>query len=188
MARIVGRLLLGGCVALLALAVLLVVAGRSGAATFRGARALTVLSGSMEPSLHVGSIVIVRAIDPASARVGDVITFRTPAMTGRRVEETLTTHRIEAVSTIAGRTAFKTKGDANGAADPWEVPAADVVGMPVFAIPWLGYLGDIARSRIGFVVLVVVPGALLILMEIASIVAEVRRTRARDPEGQVRIG
>lgn len=78
-----------------------------------GAVPLTVLSGSMEPALPVGSLVVVRPVDPADVRIGDVITFLP-----HPDDPTVVTHRVTGIThrTDGGRT-FTTQGDANPAAD-----------------------------------------------------------------------
>ena len=78
-----------------------------------GIRTFTVLSGSMEPTYHVGSLIYVKKVDPAAIRPGQVITFMLD-------ENTVATHRVVEVvpdeddpSTLR----FRTKGDANDAED-----------------------------------------------------------------------
>ena len=74
-----------------------------------GIRTFTVLSGSMEPTYHVGSLIYVKKVDPTTIRPGQVITFMLD-------ENTVATHRVVEVvpdeddpSTLR----FRTKGDAN---------------------------------------------------------------------------
>ena len=78
-----------------------------------GIRTFTVLSGSMEPTYHVGSLIYVKKVDSAAIRPGQVITFMLD-------ENTVATHRVVEVvpdeddpSTLR----FRTKGDANDAED-----------------------------------------------------------------------
>ena len=101
-----------------------------------GIRTFTVLSGSMEPTYHVGSLIYVKKVDPAAIRPGQVITFMLD-------ENTVATHRVVEVvpdeddpSTLR----FRTKGDANEAADAGLVHCKNVLGTPVACVPYLGYV------------------------------------------------
>ena len=101
-----------------------------------GIRTFTVLSGSMEPTYHVGSLIYVKKVDPTTIRPGQVITFMLD-------ENTVATHRVVEVvpdeddpSTLR----FRTKGDANDAEDGSLVHYKNVIGTPVFTIPKLGYV------------------------------------------------
>ena len=103
-----------------------------------GIRTFTVLSGSMEPTYHVGSLIYVKKVDPTTIRPGQVITFMLD-------ENTVATHRVVEVvpdeddpSTLR----FRTKGDANDAEDGSLVHYKNVIGTPVFAIPKLGYAAN----------------------------------------------
>lgn len=96
----------------------------------------TVLSGSMEPTYHVGSLIYVKDADPADLDVDDPITYLIN-------NKTVVTHRIiEVIYADDGvtKTAFKTQGDNNEDPDGEPVPAANILGKPVFSIPLLGYV------------------------------------------------
>lgn len=98
----------------------------------------TVLSGSMEPTYHTGSVIYVKDVDYTELEEGDVITFMLD-------EETLATHRIvEVVPDDEDPTVlrYRTKGDANDVVDGSLVHYKNVVGMPVFTIPYLGYFAS----------------------------------------------
>ncbi|MFW5964129.1 MAG: signal peptidase I, partial [Natronomonas sp.] len=110
-----------------------------------------VLSGSMEPAISPGDVVIV-ASGPVA--VGDVITYRT----GNDVP---TTHRV--IEEVDG--AYRTKGDANENADAGLVDPSQVLGSVVVVIPLIGYVILWANTTVGFALLVVIPLALLVAME-----------------------
>ena len=76
-----------------------------------------ITSGSMTGSYDRGSLVLDEVVPVAELREGDVITYRPPAGAG---PAGLVTHRIAEITTDeVGRRSFRTKGDANEAADPW---------------------------------------------------------------------
>lgn len=128
-------------------------------------KVLTVLSGSMEPAIKTGSVVMIRAAD--SYKANDVITF-TPE--GRKE---LVTHRISAVKAINGEKIFITKGDANGEPDMGSVKRSEIQGKVWFSIAYLGYIQNWLRTPVGFVAAVVLPAAILIYGELISIKAQV---------------
>jgi signal peptidase len=141
--RRVGRWLGGAALATVVGAAVAV----SGVPAVTGATALTVLSGSMEPTLPVGSTVVVRPQPAAQIAVDDVITF-----TDHDVETgapRTVTHRVIAVEPGVGGPTFRTKGDANEAPDPGLVEAADVRGVQWYVVPFVGLVKDRLFSRIG---------------------------------------
>ena len=124
-----------------------------------GLQIFTVLSGSMEPTYHVGSLIYVKDVDPYELESGDVITFMLD-------EDTVATHRImevvpdESDSTIVR---FKTKGDANEAIDGSLVHYKNVIGSPVFTIPQLGYVANYIQKPPGTYI-AISAGAMLFLL------------------------
>ena len=126
-----------------------------------GMHVFTVLSGSMEPSYPVGSLIYVKSVDPFQLKEGDVITFLLD-------EDTVATHRIvdivpddEEDSVIR----FRTKGDANDAEDGSLVHCRNVVGTPIFTIPKLGFFADYIQHPPGMYIAISAAAiALLILL------------------------
>ena len=126
-----------------------------------GWRVDTVLSGSMEPKLGIGSVVVTRPIPSQDIKTGDVITFRSP-LNGQ-----LVSHRVIAI--IDGNPViFRTKGDANQTADPFTVPASNLVGKISFHIPYLGYFAQFIKTRWGVLLTLFVPGLIIIASEIRN--------------------
>lgn len=96
-----------------------------------GYRPVVVTSGSMEPSVRTGDVVITKPVDVGD-EVGDqtVIDFDDPATMDRRL------HRVIEV-TDSG---YRTKGDANATVDPQEVPPDHVHGAGFVLAPFVGYV------------------------------------------------
>ncbi|MDL5154408.1 LamG-like jellyroll fold domain-containing protein [Actinomycetospora termitidis] len=121
----------GRAVALLA--ALVVVAGLIGVGSWfaTGGRWQVVSTPSMGTAAPVGTLVLTR---PApSVAVGDVVTYRPPV-----ANHPLTvTHRVVAVAPDGS---FRTRGDINGAEDPWTARPSDLVGVAVVVAPGLGWL------------------------------------------------
>lgn len=126
------------------------------------ARPLTVLSGSMEPTLHTGDIVVAKRIEPADVRIGDVVTYRAPK--GR-----LITHRVRGMHRSGERFVFVTKGDANNSTERWTMQAGDELSRSVYRVPMAGHLLAKTGSREGKLALIVLPLLLLAAWEITRI-------------------
>lgn len=140
-----------------------------------GYRPLIVLSGSMAPAMKPGELIISKGISAREIRVGDIITFRTPRSPAdvRHPLDTLTTHRVVRIEQKADRILFETKGDANRNKDAWQVPAVSVVGRLVATIPFLGWIMAWARTSWGFISLIIVPGIIVIVIELRRIITSV---------------
>ena len=126
---------------------------------------LIVLSGSMNPLMQPGDMVVVRTMPPEDVRVGDVITFHDPAGT----ENVIVTHRAIGIEEEDGIINIHTKGDANEDVDTYTVTSDDVIGEMVFVIPFLGYALDRAKGKLTFILLVVLPSLLIVADELRKI-------------------
>ena len=96
-----------------------------------GLKTYKVLSGSMEPEYHVGSVGYVEKSSIDDIEVGDVITFYIN-------DNTVVTHRV--IDKDNDTESFHTKGDANETEDGGSVAYDKVVGKVVLNVPYLGYI------------------------------------------------
>ena len=119
-----------------------------------GLQVFNVISGSMEPTYSVGDLLYVKTVDPDSVKVGDPITFVL------NEDLVVATHRVVAVDPVNRE--FTTKGDANETEDAAPVHFNNLVGVPVFAIPLLGYVSAYIQSPPGMYVAIGL-GAVLLL-------------------------
>lgn len=127
-----------------------------------------VQSGSMEPSLKVGSIVI--SLTKSSYTQGDIITFYKD---GDR--SSLVTHRIEFKLFPSGANSdpvYLTSGDSNEEVDQWQVLNKDVEGKVLLSIPYLGYLVDFAKKPQGLILFVIIPATIIVYEEIKKVLKE----------------
>jgi signal peptidase len=115
-----------------------------------------VLSGSMEPTIPTGAVIVLDPVVADGLSIGDVITFQRPD----RPSE-LVTHRIVDVEQGPTGRSFVTKGDANTAPDGWRIPATGSGWRYRFAIPYAGYGLRTVQSVEGRLLLVVVPALAL---------------------------
>ena len=140
----------------------------------------TDLTGSMEPTISPGDVVINEQISPASAEVGDVVTFRDPEQQSK-----LLTHRVVSKRRLKdGRFAFVTQGDANNTQEHWRVPADGQIGRVAYTVPWVGNIAVFARTKPGMGLLIGVPLLLILLEEMMRIWRPRPRSRAGE-EGSV---
>ena len=147
------------CITSVLVALIVIVALLLVGARLIGLQVFTVLSGSMEPAYHVGSLIYVKDVDPFELESGDVITFMLD-------ENTVATHRIVEVvpdEEDDSVVRFRTKGDANENADGSLVHYKNVIGSPVFTIPQLGYVVSYIQNPPGTYV-AISAGAILLLL------------------------
>lgn len=133
-----------------------------------GLQVFTVLSGSMEPTYHTGSLIYVKKVDPYTIQEGQPITFMLD-------ENTVATHRVVGIvpdeedHTVIR---FRTKGDANEAEDGSLVHYKNVIGTPIFSIPYLGYVANYIQHPPGMYVAISAGAVLLLLVFIPDIFAD----------------
>jgi signal peptidase I len=156
------RALMVGCWSMLGFAAVIVLAVTVPNAF--GLRDLTVLSGSMEPTISTGDVVVERQISPLDARLGDVVSFKDP-----EDASILITHRVQSMVVDDGVVSFVTKGDANTGVERWKVSADGTIGKVEYHVWRLGYLLSLIRGPLGRVVLVVVPALVLGAYELIRI-------------------
>jgi signal peptidase I len=128
--RIVTISVLGWVIAVVLVAVLPVFAGRS---------SYIVLGSSMEPAVHVGSVVVVERVSAEALRADDVITYID------RANEMVTHRVVEVVEDKAGP-GLRTRGDANASDDPELVRPVNVQGRVVYSVPLAGYLLNLTNQ------------------------------------------
>jgi signal peptidase len=138
-----------------------------------GYRFFVVQSGSMEPKIKTGSVVLVA---PSSEyKVGEVITYKiNPNANLKDVKSTIT-HRIIEVQDDEGRKTFKTKGDANQSPDLEMATQNSVLGKVRFSIPYAGYAIAFTKTQTGFFVLIVIPATIIVYGELQTIKNEIRK-------------
>ena len=143
-----------------------------------GLNPYVVLSGSMEPTYHVGSLIYVKPVDYKELKVGDPITYMIS-------QDTIVTHRIievlvdeEDPNTIR----YFTKGDANDVADGSSVHYKNIIGQPVFSIPYLGYLSNYIQHPPGMYVAIAAGAILILLVFLPDIFAEDEKEKKKPKE------
>ena len=141
-----------------------------------GFEVYTVLSGSMEPTYKTGSVIWVDKCEPGDVEVGDPITFV------MNEDLDVATHRV--IEIDAESQHFYTQGDANDAPDGSPVHFNNLIGVPVFTVPYLGYFVSSIQSPPGCYVALIVAAAALVLMLIPELFdkADARKRQSADAE------
>lgn len=142
--------------------------------SFLGYKPFIVLSGSMEPEILPGDLVITKNVDPEEIAVGDIISFRED-------ETTIVSHRVTEVLTEEGL-AFHTKGDANIGADAGTVLPEDIEGRYILRIGRLGAFALFLQTPLGLFIFVIIPLCLFILYDIVSRKLRNKKEKSREAE------
>ena len=143
-----------------------------------GMQTYAVLSGSMEPTYHVGSLIYVKKTAAEDIEAGDVITFLVS-------EDTIATHRVTAVvpdEEDPNVLRFQTKGDANENVDGALVHENNVIGEPVFTIPYLGYVANYIQHPPGLYVAISAGAVLLLLVFLPDLFPERKKEKSGTGE------
>lgn len=136
-----------------------------------GIDVFVVLSGSMEPAIHTGSLVYVK--EKEDLKVGDIITYQ--------ISDSMSaTHRIIEVIEEESGVSFKTKGDANDHEDPSLVREDDVIGSAIFSIPFLGYLMNYVQSTSGKFALIAYGALSFLLLLISGMLSDEKKEDSEE--------
>jgi signal peptidase I len=119
---------------------------------------LVIDGGSMEPAIHLGSVVVDEKVGPDELRVGDVVSLRS----GPQLQSVYT-HRITRIVDRPDGSWIETKGDANEEVDPSITPVRQVIGRVSFTVPYAGYLLQWLSIPSGIVATICIAAALFVL-------------------------
>ena len=146
-----------------------------------GLQVYTVLSGSMEPHYHVGSIIYTKKVDPATLEVGDAISFLL-------AENTVATHRIIEVLPDENNPdvyRFRTKGDNNDIPDTTPVHCNNVLGKVVGTVPLLGYVSNFVQNPPGTYITLGVAIVLILAVFVPDIISKAKAVKEEEAEKSV---
>ena len=122
-----------------------------------GSQAYTVLTGSMEPGIAPGALVVVKPTPVEELVAGDVITFQ--PYSGN---PTVITHRITGIYyDMSGQPRIYTQGDANNVADDWALVPEQMRGKLWYSVPQLGRVNVLLTGETRAVAITVVAGSLI---------------------------
>ena len=127
-----------------------------------GIQSFVVLSGSMQPTIPVGSIVYTQK--QASYQKGDIVAFKSGDVN--------VTHRIVDVKDDGS---FITRGDANNASDSKTVTVNDILGKELVFLPYIGRLIIFLKTPQGFFPLIIFPITVFIVLELWNLKKEIEK-------------
>lgn len=133
-----------------------------------------VLSGSMEPTIPTGSIIVV--VPASTYVVGDIVTYQ------RADDAARTTHRIIEQEIAQKRVVYTMQGDANNVPDQRPVYVDEIEGKVLFSVPFVGYIVDFIRHPAGFVLLVLIPAFWILYEEVQKIRKEAKKVASSQEE------
>src|SRR3989344_3374019 len=141
-----------------------------------GNNALIVRSGSMEPTVAVGDLIVTKVQKTLTYKVGDIISFKN--------QDKVISHRIIGLENQNGQVFYKTKGDANKNEDQGLVAESAIIGKAYFRLPYLGKLIAFTKTSAGFAVAVIFPALLVITFEIQNIFKEIKKQKTGPSNSQ----
>lgn len=113
-----------------------------------GYKAYVINTNSMEPTIKVGDIVIIKKVKSENLNEGDVITFSN--------QGEVITHRITQIETIGADTRYITKGDNNNTEDTTKIKYEDILGEEIAIISYLGKIIKILDNRIILLIIILI--------------------------------
>lgn len=145
-----------------------------GYASIGGFMMFRVVTGSMEPTMSIGSLLITQQVDIASIQLDDIVCFRTY---DSQIYGSVVTHRVVDILQDPAGILLQTKGDANTVADGYYVSKENFIGKVIW------YTGDNSMlasvfsfftNKVGFLGCIVFPCLLLSGMVLRNCVNNIR--------------
>jgi len=143
---------------------------------------MVMVTGSMQKTIPVGSLVVDQKVDPQQLEVGDVISFEKP-LGARGID----THRIVAIKNDKGKRLYQTKGDSNPVADSWVISFdhGTAAHRVAFSVPYAGNVLIFARSPLGRLALIAYV-CLILLLSVFKGIAATAKDKTQPPTGTPR--
>lgn len=147
-----------------------------------GYRPYVVLTGSMEPDIKTGSLVIIKQTDPDTIKVGDVISFisEDPKILGQIVSHNV----VEIKEDEKGERVFITQGSANQRVDEYPVNEVNVTGVVVYHSHALGNIYNALSNRAVLFALTIVPLAVIVIYTFIEVVKNARLLKDSPKESE----
>ena len=138
---------------------------------------LAVESESMEPTLYRGDLVVVRAVDPGTLEVGDIVIYDSASL-GPFAPDVPIVHRIVEIVNNSGTLFFFTKGDNNLWRDNGNRTESDIIAKVIGSVRYLGFITLLLISPYGLMSII----ALVVIFFVTSILCENMAPRKSDEE------
>ncbi|MFX1301418.1 MAG: signal peptidase I, partial [Promethearchaeota archaeon] len=138
---------------------------------------LAVESGSMEPVFYRGDLVIVRAVDPTTLVVGDIVIYNSSSISGGSGDVPIV-HRIIEIQEVGGQLRFITKGDNNPGPDAYYRTADDIIAKVIGSVNYLGFVTLILLPPTGLTSIILLIATFLV----ASLLCDNLAPRRKNEE------
>ena len=110
-----------------------------------GYKIFTIVSGSMEPTLNIGDLIVIKEADQSKIKEQDIISFRE--------EKSIITHRVTKIIEESGQKLYQTKGDNNNKDDDKMVNYEEIEGVYNFKVPYIGKIVILAQNVWGIIII-----------------------------------
>ena len=150
---------------------------------FLGYSFFRITSGSMEPTIHIDSLAVVKHVEPEDIRVDDVITFYSddPVLQGYP-----NTHRVTQIIEEEGKLYFVTKGDANQLEDKYVTSSEDLIGKVVFVSHGMGIMVHLLSNPLIFIPVILLPMFVILVSNLSRTIRLTRKIVKEEEEAAVR--
>lgn len=130
-----------------------------------GYKTYVIVTSSMEPSLKIGDVILVKETNPKKIKIGDVVTYNgmESDFAGKII-----THQVKDIVKEGDRLIFYTKGTTNNMVDP-AVYEEQLCGKVIYKIKILSFISKIIRSKYGYIFCVFIPLVLIFVKEMVTI-------------------
>lgn len=141
-----------------------------------------IISPSMVPNINVYDAVVSMRVPTEKIEMYDIITFLSKDID---THGTPITHRVVGiVETEDGKIGYRTKGDNNNAEDNALIMEDEVIGKVLFRIPMIGYVRSFITSKLGWLLIVVLPCVGVIIYDIGKLVGIINNSKAKSDDNE----
>ena len=145
----------------------------SGNQSVFGYRLFSVATGSMVPDYNIDDVLAIKDVNPDELKVGDDITY---LGNKQDVNGRIVTHRIISIEEKNGKKEYVTKGINNSVEDP-TIEANQIYGKVIGKVPIITEINHIVKNQYGFFFLIFLPLVIVVFLEIADTITEMKRDK-----------
>lgn len=116
--------------------------------SFLGVKTYTIISGSMQPELNIGDIVVVKEVGDNELNIDDIIAYRSG--------QNIVTHRIVSINYVNGQKQYTTKGDYNNIEDDEILTIKSIEGKVVNKIKYIGNITILLQEKFSIILIMLV--------------------------------
>jgi len=118
-----------------------------------GYKTFVIVTSSMQPSLEIGDVILIKKINPDKIKIGDIITYQGMESD---FKNKIITHKVKDIGIEEEKKIFYTQGTTNTMVDP-AVYEEQILGKLVYKFKFISLMSKIVRSKTGYILLVFIP-------------------------------